>query len=280
MIMNEPRVYKQSPFLFIFMLLIFGILFVGLVASMGRENWYIMIPFGLVFGVIFLIAIFSMTSKATISEDEISAQNLLGTKTLRWSEINHVSGRGSGIKLHDFDRGMTVAPNPQLPGYPEIVEWIGVKRPDLFSPQAYSQLSKSWFQRIFQVLFGLLLVGIGFFGYMQDSDTFFPFLIFALMGIIFSGAALASPQSITLQGNSMMIGYLFKQKTLSADEISSVDLRYTQTRNGKRYFATINLVNSKTIRISGFGPNLPVVYLVLKNWHAQNTESSRSPGRF
>src|SRR5689334_22715768 len=90
-IMNEPRVYKQSPLLFIFMLLIFGMLFIGLVISMGRETWYIMLPFGLVFGVIFLVAIFSMTSKTTISDDEISTQTLLGTRTLRWSEINKVS---------------------------------------------------------------------------------------------------------------------------------------------------------------------------------------------
>lgn len=265
--MNEPRVYKQSPFLFIFMLLIFGILFVGLVAAMGRETWYILVPFAAVFGVIFLIAIFSMTSKATISDDEISTQNILGTKTLRWSEINQVSGRGYGIKLHDIDRAQTVAPNPQLPGYPEIVEMIGMKRPDLFNPQEYNEISKGWLNTIALVIFGLLFIGAALFGYAMESDTFFPFLIFAVIGLVFIVMGLASPQTITLQGNSMIIGYLFKQKTLPANEISSVDLRYTQTRNGKQYFAALNVVNGSTIRVSGFRPNLPVVYLTLRNWH-------------
>jgi hypothetical protein len=267
--MNEPRVYKSSPVLFIFMLLIFGVLFIGLVFNMGRETWYIMLPFGLAFGLIFVIAIFSMTSKTIISEDEISTQNLLGIKTLRWSEINQVSGWGHAIKLQDIDRHLTVAPSPQLPGYPEVIEWIGLKRPDLFTPQEYNQLSRSWLQRIFYAIFGLFLLGIGLFGYLQDSETFFPFIIFAIMGIVFTGMALASLQSITFQGNTLTISYLFKQTTLRTDEVASVDLRYTQTRNGKHYFAAINLVNRKTIRVSGFGPNLPVVYLVLKNWQAK-----------
>jgi hypothetical protein len=278
--MNEPRVYKNSPVLFIFMLLIFGMLFIGLVFNMGRDTWYIMLPFGLAFGLIFVAAIFSMTSKTIISEDEISTQNLLGTKTLRWNEINQVSGWGHAIKLQDTDRHLTVAPSPQLPGYPEVIEWIGLKRPDLFSPQEYNQLSKSWLQRIFYTIFGVFLIGIGLFGYMQqNSDTFFPFIIVGIMGIIFTGMALASPQAITFQGNTLTISYLFKQKTLRTDEVASVDLRYTQTRNGKHYFAAINLVDRKTIRISGFGPNLPVVYLVLKNWQAKNIEDSNLSGR-
>jgi hypothetical protein len=278
--MNEPRVYKNFPFLFIFMLLIFGLLFTGLVFSMGRETWYIMLPFGLAFGLIFMIAIFSMTSKTIISDDEISTQNLLGTKTLRWSEINQVSGRGYDIKLQDIDRAVTVAPNPQLPGYHEVIEWIGLKRPDLFNPQDYSELSKSWFSTIFPAIVGLIFMGAGVFGYTLENKTFFPFLIFAVIGLVFLGISLASPQALSLQGSSMMIGYLFNQKTLLAHEISSVQLRYFQTRSGKLYFIALQLVNGKTIRISGFRPSLPVAYLVLKNWHAKNNKNSNLSGRF
>jgi MFS family permease len=271
--MNEPRVYKNSPFLFISMLFIFGILFTGLVFAMERETWYIMLPFAMAFVLIFLIAIFSMTSKTIISEEDISTQNLLGTKTLRWSEINQVSGRGYGIRLQDVDRGLTVAPSAQLPGYPEVIEWIGVKRPDLFNPQEYNELSRGWASRISPLILGLLLVGAGIFGYIMENETFFPFLIFAIMGLVFMGMSLASPQTISLQGNSMLIGYLFNQKTLLADEISLVELRYTQTRNGKQYFIAIQLTNSKSIRLSGFKPSLPTAYLTLKNWHKKNSKS-------
>lgn len=271
--MNEPRIYKNSPFLFIWMLVVFGMLFTGLVFAMGRETWYIMIPFALAFGLIFLIAIFSMTSKTIISEDEISTQTLLGTKTLRWSEINRVSGSGYGIKLQDIDRGLTVAPSVQLPGYPEVIEWIGVKRPDLFNPQEHSELSKSWASTIFTVILGLLFIGAGIFGHTMESETLFPFWVLDVIGLVFMGMTLAAPQAVSLQGNSMVVDYLFNQKTLLADEISSVQLRYTQTRNGKQYFIALQLANSKTIRFSGFKPSMPVAYLVLKNWHKKNSKS-------
>jgi ABC-type antimicrobial peptide transport system permease subunit len=277
--MNEPRVYKNSPLLFILMLFVFGILFVGLVVAMGSETWYILAPFGLAFGLIFLVAIFSMTSKTMISDEEISTQNLLGTRTLRWSEVNHVSGRGYAIKLQDVDRGVTVAPNPQLPGYPEVIEWIGIKRPDLFDAHDHGEFSKSWLGTIFPAMFGLLFMGAGLFVYTRDGDTFLPFVVFAVIGLVFIAMTLVPPQKISIQGNSLLINYLFQQKTLKANEIASIGIRYTHTRQGKRYFAAINLVNGKTIHISALRPSLPMVYLVLKNWHLKNTQGNELPGR-
>ena len=78
---------------------------------------------------------------------------------------------------------------------------------------------------------------------------------------------LGLPQSVALNGNSMLIKYLSREKTLPAAEIASVELQFTQTRNGKDYFVALNLAKGKPIRISGLRPNAPVVYHVLKNWH-------------
>ena len=171
---------------------------------------------------------------------------------------------------------MTISPSPQLPGYPEVVEWIGLKRSDLFNPQEYSEMAKSWLNTILMPVMGLLIIGIGFFAYTQASDILFPFLIFGIIGLIFIGTPLVSAQAVAIQGSSIVIGYLFNQKTLPADEIASIDLRFTQTRNGKNYFIAINLVNRKTIRVSGLNPNLPVVYLVLRNWHKKNLASGQT----
>lgn len=268
--MNEPRIYKNSPFLLLFMLLIFGVLFVGLVFAIGSETWYILPPFGLAFGVIFLISLFSMTSKTLISDEEISTQNLLGTRALRWSEINKVSGRGYAIKLQDVDRGITVAPNPQIPGYPEVIEWIGMKRPDLFDVQDHGEFSKSWLGTIFPAVFGLLFMGAGLFVYMLDGETFLPLVVLVVIGLVFLAVTLAAPQAISVQGNSLMISYLFQQKTLQAHEIASLNVRYTQSRYGKRYFTAIDLLNGKTIHISALRPSLPMVYLTLRNWYRKN----------
>ena len=277
--MNEPRVYKNSPFVFGLLLVMFAVLFIGIFFASGDadfSNLVVMIPFALVFGFLFIFVVFTATAQTIISNDEISTKNLLGTKSLTWSEINRVSGRGYRIKLHNSDGDVTISPSPQLSGYPEVVEWIGLKRPDLFNPQEYSEMAKSWLNTILMPVMGLLIIGIGFFAYTQASDILFPFLIFGIIGLIFIGTPLVSAQAVAIQGSSIVIGYLFNQKTLPADEIASIDLRFTQTRNGKNYFIAIHLVNRKTIRVSGLSPNLPVVYLVLKNWHKKNASNGQT----
>jgi hypothetical protein len=92
-----------------------------------------------------------------------------------------------------------------------------------------------------------------------------------IIAAIFFGVAFSSPQSVTIDGRSLFIKYLFSEKTLPANEIASVGLSFTQTRNGKNYFVALNLMDKKIVRISGLNPSLPVVYLVLKNWHRKNS---------
>jgi hypothetical protein len=194
---------------------------------------------------------------------------------LRWNEISRVSGRGYAIKLHNFDGDVTVAPSPQLHGYTEVVDQIGVKRPDLFNPLEYGEMKRNLAGAIFFALVGLLLfIGFGLFILIQASDVVLPFLVFVVFGAIAVITVFLAPQSISIQGQSIVVGYLFNQKNFSADEIAAVDLRYTQTRNGKNYFVAITLANGKTLRISGLSPSLPVVYLVLRIWHRKNAPVS------
>jgi hypothetical protein len=269
--LNEPRTYRHSPIRIGLIILVLGILSVGLLITMDRNNYLFLIPLAGFFGIIFLFVLFSMTKKTILSEDEISTQSFLGTKSLRWNEISRVSGRGYAIKLQNFDGDVTVAPSPQLPDYEEVVEWIGIKRPDLFNSLEYSEMAKSWASMIYLPLMGLLIIGMGFFILTQANDTFVPFIILVILGFFFIVSIFTAPQSLSLEGNSLLVKYLLNQKTFLADEIQSIDLKHQSTRNGKNYFVVINLVNKKTIRISGLYPNLPVAYLVLKNWHKKNT---------
>ncbi|HNO31083.1 MAG TPA: PH domain-containing protein, partial [Anaerolineales bacterium] len=127
--MNEPRVYKNSTTVLILILVFFVALLAAIFFGLESESWTTLIPVALL-GVFILLSVFFIaSSKVTLSEDGIIIRNLLGEKSLRWNEVNRVSGSGSRIKLHNFDEDVTLTPNPQLPGYEEIVEWIGRKRP-------------------------------------------------------------------------------------------------------------------------------------------------------
>ncbi len=261
------------------MIVAFSVLGIGLVISMAFvEFQYLLLALG-VLGVTFTIALYSQTLKTIISDSEISTQSLLGVKSLRWTEISRVTGSGNGIKLHNFDGDVTLAPSTQLPGYEEIVETIGSKRPDLFDPLEYKEMKKSWPAWATIVIFAIFFIGmiLGFiFAFINTPNSsaalFLPAGMSSILLIVFLVVILSSPQAVTLNGNSLLLTYLFKEKTVLADEVSSVSLSFIQTRNGKNYFVQLNQRNKKTLKISSLGPGLPILYLVLKNWHAKNSK--------
>ena len=133
--MSELRVYKHSSWNFAGIAFAFVFLVFAFLISSG--DWTITFISLIAFGFVTLISLVSFIPKTIISENKISTQTLLGTETLRWSEIARISGSGDFIKLHNFKDDVTVTPSPQIPGYEEVVEWIGGKRPDLFNPQEY-----------------------------------------------------------------------------------------------------------------------------------------------
>jgi hypothetical protein len=275
---NEPRTYRNSPFQIGLIVLIFGILGFGLSTAISQTDGYFLIPIAGLLGVILLVALYSMTAATIISDNEIMSQTILGKKSLGWNEISRISGRGNGITLRNNFGDVTVSPRPNLPGYIEVVNWIGNKRPDLFNPMEYNVMSRSRLGMILFPMIGLIFIGFGFFSFFNQSnsqaiDAFFPFFLFLVVGIVFIGMMFATPQSITIDGKSLLIKYITRQKTLLAEEITSIDLRYTQTRNGKNYFIALVLKNNKIVRVSGLAPSLPIAYLVLKNWHKKNTVS-------
>jgi len=268
--LNEPRTYRNSPFQIGLIVVVFGLLGFGVLVAIDQSDYLYLIPIAGFFGLVLLIILYSMTAKTTISDNEISSQTFLGTKRLAWNEISRISGSGNGIKLHNNFGDVTVVPRPNLPGYDEVVNWIGVKRPDLFNQMEYNVMSRNWLNTILFPVLGLVFIGFGLFTIDQSSDSLFSFLLFLIIGMVFIGMIFTTPQSITIDGKSLLIKYLLSQRALPVEEIASIDLRYTQTRNGKNYFIAITLKNKKTVRVSGLAPSLPIVYLVLKNWHRKN----------
>lgn len=267
--MNEPRVYRHSLILMGLLILLLGLSGIGLLFVNRYAGYAFLFPLAGILGIVYMMSI-----STAVSDDEISTRSLFGTKSLRWSEISRISGSGNAVKLHNFDGDVTVSPNVQLPGYAEIVEWIGTKRPDLFDPRAFSEIKRGVPILTLLVVLALLTVGIliGFSSAFLNTPgepvlVMLPILLVVIINAILFWMVFSMPQSVTLNESSMLIKYLLREKTLPAAEITSVELQFTQTRNGKDYFVALNLAKGKPIRISGLRPNAPVVYHVLKNWH-------------
>ncbi|MFN8384737.1 MAG: hypothetical protein U0V02_22575 [Anaerolineales bacterium] len=270
--LNEPRTYRHPTFQLVILIIVFGIMAVVLFPSFNSTDFTSAIPLAAFFVLILLFSIYSLTVKTTISDNEISTQSLLGTRTLSWADINRVSGKGYAIKLHNRDGDVTVAPSPQLTGYEEVIDFIGTKRPDLFAPQDYSEMSRSWYGYILLSVIALFVIGTGIFLLTQTGSTgVIIFIFFLVLALFIAYITFSMPRSLNLEGDKLFIKYFTTEKSIRAHEIVSIQLNYRQTRNGKSYFVGIDLSNKRYTRITGIGPNLPVVFLVLRNWHKKYT---------
>lgn len=280
--MKEPRVYKTSPILLVFIAILF-IFFLGiLLFAFGPGSLGFMIPLAVLSLFLFGAVFVALASKTIVSEDEIAVQGLFGTKDLKWMDVGRVSGWGYTMKLHSTDEDVTVKISPQLPGYMEVVEFIGSKRPDLFSPLEYGEMKRGLapFISMFLVVAALLAAsGVFILTVINEPDvslsSFIPLLVFVGIAFVMLATTLSIPRSLTLEGRALTLKYLLNEKTVNADEVSYVQFTYTQSRNGRHYFIALHLTNRKTIRLSGLGISLPVAYLVLKNWHQGYSGNAR-----
>lgn len=270
---NEPRTYRHPTYQLFILIIVFGIMAVVLFPSFNSTDFKSAIPLAAFFALILLFSVYSLTVKTTISDDEISTQSLLGTRTLKWAEIDHISGKGYAIKLHNRDGDVTAAPSPQLTGYEEVIDFIGTKRPDLFAPQDYSEMSRSWYGFILLSVIALFVIGTGIFLLTQTGTTgMIIFIFFLVLALFIAYITFSMPRSLNLEGDTLFIKYFTTEKSIRAHEIVSIQFNYRQTRNGKNYFVGIDLSNKRYTRITGIGPNLPVVFLVLRNWHKKYTK--------
>jgi len=265
--LTEPRTYRYSTARLVLLIVLLLLLGIAPFFILGSTNFsYILFSFAFI-GLIMLISIYSLTRSTTLSNDGISTHSLLGERTLHWREIDSVSGRGNAIKLHSRDGDVTVAPSPHLPGYPEVIEVICAKRPDLFNPANFTVMSRNWLNSLVYFVAGVLIIGIGIYLYFESNETVMPILFLGMVCLGFIASIFMSVLSLQLDGSRLTIRYLLSKSELKPEEVHSIGLNVTQTRSGKNYHIVMFTKNNRTIRFSGIGPSLPVVYLVLRNWH-------------
>jgi len=276
--MNEPRVYRhpsgQYFLILLAMLLLGGALF--FMNTVGEDPWEVVFV-GVMFLLILIYGIFAVSNSIIITDTEITAKNLLGEKNLAWGEIQQVSG-SSGLKLKNMDGDLTISIQSELPGFEEIVDTVGEKRPDLFSAQQFPEINSGL--RFFiplgllAILLGGALVVLVYLSrdFAEVSAAFLmPMAVLIILMLFILGMSLTTPRSITMDGHTLTVRYLWRERILAADEIESVALKFQSTRNGRVYYPVLNLKNGKNMRIPGLKVGPAVMYLVLKEWHKRQT---------
>jgi hypothetical protein len=84
------------------------------------------------------------------------------------------------------------------------------------------------------------------------------------------GFSFSAPQMVSIEGDALRVRHLWGEKTFSVAEIQFIELAYQNSRNSKNYYVRLNLSNQTAPKLFGLAPSMPVVYLVLKNWHGKS----------
>lgn len=251
-------------------LLFVSVLFLGLMAFLVKIDYFLL---GIA-GIVLIIALFYSTSSVKISDEEITTNRLLGSKSLRWAEIARVSTRGQALRLHNYDDDLILSLDPQLEGYAQILDAIFRKRSDLFDNKENSVMSSSGLWSFVALSSGLLIMaiaGLVFFA-TEESDKVFSLIPF-IVGVAVIVTWFLAPKSLTFESKDLMIGYLFKEVSYSAGDIASISLEKQSTRNGYVYFVRINLKSGKKIKLPTFKQGVPLTYQILKRWYEKATRS-------
>jgi hypothetical protein len=243
-------------------LLIFGFL----IYLMWPEGYFLLLA---LIGIGLIVTLFYSTGSIKVSDQEVTSSRLLGSKSLRWSEIERISMRGQNLRLHNHDEDIVLSLDSQVEGYPEILDIVFSKRPDLFKKGEDTVLSSGWLANLYILGFGLFLI-IAFSVFMFSLSEEFEKIssaILVAMGVWLLVSWFLSPKSIALEDRTLLVMHFFKEVSYSAEDIRFISLEKTRTKDGYVYFPQLNLKSGKKIKLPGFKQGTVITYQVLKKWH-------------
>jgi hypothetical protein len=210
-----------------------------------------------------------LTTSASVSDEEITTKTLFGANSIKWSEVDNISSKRSSIMLKNRDGDITLRVNSRLDGYAQIFNLLYQKRADLFGYDKHNPFSRRVIDNIITLIIQLffLMISIANLIFLilnkGDSTTHIIFIGLGISTIYSMINWFFSPQSLTVNSNSLTIKYFYKTVSYSKDEIVAISFLKGQ--------AFVGLKNKMVIKfsVSGFAQSGFVVYYVLKRWHPE-----------
>jgi len=250
--------------------LIFLILII-IISLIGRETVFFICDGVMVFGGLIFVAIY-LNTRVVVSETEITTKTILHTRSLMWSEIDSLSSRGTSLKLHGRDDGLSLTINPRMNGAADILDLILSKRPDLFTKIDNEHLLRPDVIGLIGMALGISMFVLAFYLYLRDialenlTCFFVVGLMFLLQGFF---NWLSNVRNITLDEDQLTFHYPRKTVSIPVEDIESVQVIRTQWGQLKSVFLV--LTNRGTVNIAGPRQSPFILYPVLKEWHERNT---------
>jgi len=250
-----------------------AVFFVFFASFLTEEKYFFVVV--VIFVVSLYVFLLYVTSRVEISDEKIVTHGLLGSKSLKWFEIDHVSVRRQALRLHNHDEDVILSLDSQLEGYIEILDVIFKKRSDLFDVSETNVFSRSMGTNILVIGFGLMVIFLSALFFVvqgQDINWFFA-LVFLGLGLYIIVSWFLSPLSMVLENQKLFVKYLFREISYKVSDINSITLEKRRTRDGYVYFVQVGIKKDKPLKLSGFKQGSALTYQILKRWHEKAVSS-------
>ena len=254
------------------------------------------------FAVLSLVGAWTLSPKVEVSESGIRVSSTFSTRQTRWDEIAKMKSNSMKRRLELTKRnGEVVNVSTQVSGYPQIVEILRKRRPDLFgagqprpqtqtsafdsssndrssvgyadaSPAAPSFKGTKTFSKSLIKQYGSLLVFIP--ALMYSAYTLFtqPQYRFGagistVVCLILIVLPFLQISSVKLQPNKLTVESIFEEKVFSPKDIREIKMESVRGRYGRvTNYVNIVTTQGKNYPLQGFSEGEEIIYGILMNW--------------
>ncbi len=247
---------------------------------------------GVFIPLLFLYGAWMISVRVEVSNTGIRVAQLFGGGEIGWDEIARLESNTLKRRLTLFNKnGQKLHVTNQVSGYPQIIEILRQKRPDLFgmaAPASYYASSpytgmgqqvtpaftgskvfkKSFFKRYASVIIGIIVIPIGLPGLWNNStENLIGGIIFMLVGLYLILAPFFSIHQIKVEPGQLTIEATFNEDQFRPDQIANISMKTARGRRGSATnFVALQTAEGKTISLLGFDGGEEILYGTLVNW--------------
>jgi lipopolysaccharide export LptBFGC system permease protein LptF len=306
---EKPLVFKY-PIVWRVLMYIFVAVFgcVGVLMLIDKSTFFTGLAF-LGFSALMLIVALVISPTVEVSDTGIRASGIFSSAETGWDEIVKMKSNAMKRRLELTKRNkQMVNVSTQVSGYPQIVEILRTKRPDLFgiapNPQAQtSAFSSSYnntpstsyespsaapsapsfkgtrtFKRNFfrqyasyLLIIPLCLLAVSVVASDPDSQHKIGAGITVAVCIFAIFTPLFQVTTVKVTGNKLTVETLFEEKSFTAKEIREIKMQTVRGRYGTATnYVSIFPIKGKNYPLQGFSEGEEIIYGILTNWWNAN----------
>lgn len=264
-IFDEPQVFGLAKYRLIYSVIIILVITGGMLFNDKRPPIICFVPILLLAAYLFL----PFTYKLIVSDEAISSIDLFSTKTLEWNDIAEIGLHNGSPLLSNRDGVIKIKINQQIDGYPEVLKFVKLKRPDLWkldNIQIFHQTNLESLISIFLGMAMLVATGWALIENGMSKETGLLVLLFLIFSAFLIVPGLIKARKLSLEGETLVVSYLVWERRIHVHDVWSVGLEQEFGKNFISHAVHIRLKSGADIIVHKVKEGNPFLVNAVELW--------------